>query len=340
MDIYKRGIFCYWRNWEKYPIIEGGRDCFLERAVGVVQFRPAPDFDRLRAVMQEDAREVIPQAKHFLDHGRPDILTQARTYNLLCYTSACILKRSVVEAVFHGYEAVRLSRILTGLEGEQILFDSLVNLGSASERIGEYARAVEAYEEALAMPLEQLGRRAHKEAVLTYLGRVHFYRGDYEAALTVFDQAEGIAAERNDPYVNEFLHSQRGMCFLKMGDLDQAEEYLLAAAEITNDQTRYELRPKAQILSKLAICMFMRNELTEAESYAEAALALAVDVADPHGQVESQLVLAATARAHRRIGQAVALSAAASRIAFEYGYVPLIQEMTWLLEYLYPQENE
>jgi tetratricopeptide (TPR) repeat protein len=308
--------------------------------VGVVQFRPAPDFDRLRAVMQEDAREVIPQAKHFLDHGHADLLAQARTYNLLCYTSACILKRSVVEAVYHGHEAVRLSRTFTGLEGQQVLFDSLVNLGSAAERIGEYARAIEAYREALAMPLEWLGRSAHEEAVLTYLGRVHYYRGDYEDALTAFDQAGQIAGERQDPFANELLHSQRGMCYLKMDELDQAEQYLSSAAEIMNDETRYELRPKGQILSKLAICQFLRGNLAEAESYAAAALALAVDVEDPHGQVESQLVLAGAARARRRIGQAVALSAAACRIAFDYGYVPLIQEMTWLLEYLYPQENE
>lgn len=308
----------------------------MEQAIGVVQFRPAPDFDRLKAVMHENPREVIPQAKHFLNHGQPDLLTQARTYNLMCYTSACVLKRSAVEAVYHGHEAVRLSQELTGIEGKRTLFDSLVNLGTAAERIGEYDRAVNAYREALGMPLDWLGRRAHEEAILTYLGRVHYYRGDHQDALTAFDQAGTLAEARNDPYANEFLHSHRGLCYMKLDDLEMAEHFLSLAASITNDETRYELQPKSHILSSMAVLQMLKDDPEEAEEYAQAALDLASEVQDPHGQVKGKLVLAYCAKSRRRVQQAVELAAAANRVAFEYGYVPLIQEMTWLMGYLYP----
>lgn len=311
----------------------------MEKAVGVVQFRPAPDFDRLRAVMHEDPREVIPQGKHYLNHACPDSLTQSRTYNLLCYTSACVLKRSAVEAVFHGHEAVRLAREVPGVEGKKILFDSLVNLATASERIGEYDRAIEAYREALSMPLDWIGRRPHEEAVLTYLGRVSYYKGAYEDAIAAFDQAGAIAAERQDPYANEFLHNQRGMCFLKMTDLEMAEHYISMAASITNDETRYELRPKSHILGSMAILKMLKQDLHDAEAYARATVDIATEVEDPHGLVEGNMVLACCAQSQRRVQQAVELAGQASRTAFAYGYVPLIQEMTWLMGYLYPQRR-
>lgn len=311
----------------------------MREAVGVVQFRPAPDLDRLLAVLQEDPREVIPQAKHFLNHGRPDLLTQARTYNLLCYVSACVLKRSVVEAVFHGHEAVRLAREVPGQEGQRVLFEGLVNLGTASERIGEYDRSVSAYQDALDMPLQWLGCSNHEEAVLTYLGRALYYRGHYKEALAAFDQAGLLGADRQDPYVNEYLHSLRARVYIKIEDLKRAEEYMALAASITNDETRYELRPKGQILAALSILKARHGDCAEAEGYAQAAMEIGQSLNDPHCQVEAGMVLAYCARSRKRVQQAVELAGSASRTAFEYGYVPLIQEMSWLMGYLFPHQE-
>ncbi|HWI66254.1 MAG TPA: hypothetical protein VNT75_30850 [Symbiobacteriaceae bacterium] len=311
----------------------------MNESVGVVRFMPAPDFERLRAIMDEDPREVIPQALHFLSHTRPDPLTQARTYNLICYTSACVLKRSCAEAVFHGHEAVRLAREIAGPAGQATLFDSLVNMGTAAERIGEYDRALEAFQEALHMPLDWIGRGAHEEAVLTYLGRVLYYRGKFREALAVLDQAGARAAQRQDPYADEQLHSLRGRCYLKIEAIGQAEHFLTLAAAITNDESRYELRPKGQILASMAILKARQYDHDEVERYAAAALDIADQIEDPHIQVEARMALALSARSQKRIRQAVDLAAAASRIAFAYGYVPLIQEMTWLMGYLFPQQE-
>lgn len=311
----------------------------MQEAVGVVQFRPAPDFDRLLAVLQEDPREVIPQAKHFLNHGRPDLLTQARTYNLLCYVSACVLKLSAVEAAFHGHEAVRLAREVPGQEGQRVLFEGLVNLGTASERIGEYDRSVAAYQEALDMPLQWLGCGSHEETLLTYLGRALYYRGHYREALAAFDQAGLLGADRQDPYVNEYLHSRRARVYMKIEDLRRAEEYMALAASITNDETRYELRPKGQILAALSILKARQGEWEEAERYAEAAMEIGHSLGDPSCLVEAGMVLASCARSRKRVQQAVELAGTATRRAFEYGYVPLIQEVTWLLGYLFPHQE-
>jgi tetratricopeptide (TPR) repeat protein len=323
----------------RYAVIPDRGGTALEQAVGVVQFRPAADFDRLLAVMQENPREVIPQGKHFLNHARLDPLTQARTYNLLCYTAACVLKRSEVEAVFHGHEAARIARGIPGREGKRVLFDSLINLGSAAERIGEYDRAVEAYEEALHMPMEWLETSAHEEALLTYLGRALYYRGDYKEALAAFDQASSRAAQRQDSYANEYLHSQRGRCHMKVADFETAEHYLELAAAITNEETRYELRPKGRILAGMAILRTRQELWDEAESYAQAALDIGDSVEDPHARVEAHMCLAMCAKARKRVQQVVEHAGLASRIAFDYGYVPLIQEMTWLMGYLFPQQE-
>ena len=311
----------------------------MDEAVGVVRFRPAPDFDRLKAIMHEDPREVIAQGKHFLTHTQLDRLTQARTYNLLCYTAACVLKRSTVEAAYHGHEAVELARSMEGIEAKAVLFDSLVNFGTASERTGEYERAVNAYREALAMPLEWIGRRHHEEAVITYLGRALYYKGDYQDALAAFDQASGLARLRQDPYAEESLHSMRGMCYLRLGDMEAAQRFTAQAASVTNDETRYELRPKGRILGNMAIVAFMRGELPQAQTYANAVLDIAREIEDPHGLVDGNIVLALCHQANRRVEQATELAAEASRVAFEYGYVPLIQDMAWLLTHLYLQRR-
>lgn len=311
----------------------------MDESVGVVRFMPAPDFERLRAVMDEDPREVVPQALHYLNHSRHDPLTQARTYNLMCYTLACVLKRSCAEAVFYGHEAVRLARELSGPAGQATLFDSLVNMGTAAERIGEYDRSLGAFQEALHMPLDWIGRCSHEEAVLTYLGRALYYRGRYKESLAVLDQAGARAAQRQDPYADEHLHSLRGRCFLKIEDLGQAERFLALAAAITNDECRYELRPKGRILASLAVLKARQHEHTEVERYAAAALEIADHIEDPHGQVEARMALALAAREQKRVREAVELAGAANRIAFQYGYVPLIQELTWLMGYLFPQQD-
>jgi len=311
----------------------------LDESVGVMRFKPAPDFERLRAVMDEDPREVIPQARHFLAHARPDAATQARTYNLMCYTSACVLKQSSMDAVFHGHEAVRLARMLPGPAGQAILFDSLINLGTAAERIGEYDRAIEAYQEGLHMPLDWIGRSNHEEAVLTYLGRTLYHRGCYREALAVIEQAGARAAERQDPYADETLHSLRGRCYLKIEDLARAEHFLTQAAVITNNETRYELRPKGRILAGMAIVKARQGAHAEVERYAAAALEMADEIDDPHGRVEARMALAISAREQKRVRQALELAGEAGRIAFQYGYLPLIQEMTWLMGLLFPQQE-
>ena len=311
----------------------------MDEAVGVVRFRPAPDFDRLRAIMHEDPKEVIAQGKHFLTHTQLDKLTQARTYNLLCYTAACVLKRSTVEAAYHGHEAVELARSLEGVEAKALLFDSLVNFGTASERIGEYERAINAYREAMAMPLDWIDRRHHEEAVITYLGRALYYKGDYQDALTAFDQASNLARLRQDPYAEEFLHGMRGMCHLRMGNPEAAHHYMAQAASVTNDETRYELRPKGRILGNMAIVAYMRGDVAQAQAYANAVLDIAREIDDPHGLVDGHMVLALCHQANRRVQQATESAAEASRVAFAYGYVPLIQDMSWLLTHLYVQRR-
>lgn len=311
----------------------------MEKAVGVVRFRPAPDFDRLRAIMHEEPREVIAQGKHFLDYAGADLLTQARTYNLLCYTAACVLRRSTAEAVFHGHEAIKLSRQVEGVCGKAILFDSLVNHGCAAERIGEYRRAEESYKEALAMPLDWIGRQAHREAVLTYLGRALYCLGELHGALEAFDEAGRIAARRQDSASEEQLHNLRGLCHLKLGDLEQAERYLSMSAAITNDETRYELRPKSHILGSMAVLKALQGNWSGAAEYADAALEIAGEVEDPHGQVEGKMVLAICARQERRVQTAVELSSQAANVAFSYGYVPLIEEYGWLFSLVFPQRR-
>ena len=308
----------------------------MEQAVGAMQLSPAPGFDRFQALVYGDPAAAIPRGKRLLSQPGLDFLTQARTFNLLCYAAASLLRRSSVEAAYHGHEAVRLARAVGGHQGQQLLFDSLVNLGIASERIGEYEAAIRHFREALTMPLDWLERRQREEAVLTHLGRAHYYNGEYEEALTAFDQAGTVAARYEvKTCANELLHSFRGMCYLRMDDLDTAECYVTLAARAAAYEGFDEVRTRCQIFGHMAICRMIARDWEEAEEYARLAMDSAAEVADPYGEVIGRLVLANCVRRARRVQEAVELSSAASRLAFEHGYVPLIQEKVWLMGYLY-----
>lgn len=311
----------------------------MDQIIGVVRLQPSPDLDRLLAVMEEDPREVIPQARHFLEHGRPDPAAQARAHSLICYTAACVLRQSTLRAVAHGREAVRLARLQTGLEAEQLLFDSLINLGAAAERIGEYREAVTAYREALGMPVSRIGRSQQVEAVLGYLAQAYYYGGQQEEALEALARASVMARARLDPYASELLHCQRGACYLKTGELERAEESLNRAAAATNSTCRYDLKPKGQIMAKLAVLHMLTGDSIQSERYAQAAQELGDGVGEPLARVEARMVLARWARERGDVGLAVRLSGEAACIAHEYGYVPLLQEMAWLLQRLYPAEG-
>lgn len=303
----------------------------MKEDVGVVRFRPAPDFERLCAIVQEDPREVIAQGKHFLAHASADRLTQARTYNLMCYTSARILKRADVEAVFHGHEAVRLVREEEGPEARALLFDHLVNQGVALERIGEYERAMDCYREALSMPLDWLERRHQEETVLIYLGRSLYLRGRHTEALATLDQAGHLAMRRHDSYAIGLVQNLRGRCYMRMGDVHMAEHFLTLAVAATNDETRYALRMKCRLLGSLAVLRLLSGHYAEASEYAQSVLALATDLQEARGLVEGQMVQACYARAQRRVQEAMEHCAAAGRVAFERGNVPLVEEWHWLM---------
>lgn len=308
----------------------------MEQAVGAMQLRPAPGFDLFEAMVHHDPAAAIPRGKRILSQPRLDSLTQARTFNLLCYASACLLRRTCVEAAFHGHEAVRLAREIGGYCGQQILFDSQVNLGLALERIGEYSAAINHFREALTMPLDWLERRHREDSVLTHLGQAHYYNGEYEEALTAFDQAGAVTAKHEEKKCsNEMLHSFRGMCYLRMDDLDTAECYVTLAARAAAYEGFDEVRARSQIFSHMAICRMIARDWEEAEEYARLALDSSAEVGEPYGEVIGRLVLANCARRARRVQEAVELSAAASRIAFDYGYIPLLQEKVWLMGYLY-----
>lgn len=84
----------------------------------------------------------------------------------------------------------------------------------------------------------------------------------------------------------------------------------------------------------------LQGDMEQAVAYAGAATELAAEIEDRYSQVMGGMVLACCARAEGQTTRALKLSGEASQIAFRYGYVPLIQELAWLMAYLYPQQGE
>lgn len=303
----------------------------MKEWVGLARLCAVPGFDHLRAVAAENPRELIPQAKQFLACRRPDPGTEARVYHLMCHVSAGVLRRSTVEAVFHGHEAVRLARQREGPEGQALLFDSLMALGAAALRVGEYGRAIGALREALGLPLEWIGRKGRERAALTLLGDAYYYRTDRAEALAAYDQAALLAGEAGDLPAEVHLHLRRAQVMLKEDDAEEAGLYLELAAEAASEQAPDRLVPKGLILAWMAVQQAQSRDWQAAEELARGAAEIGQATGEAEIACLTAMALALVSQARRRVEEALQRARGAMDTAFAHGHVPLLQEVIWLM---------
>jgi tetratricopeptide (TPR) repeat protein len=185
----------------------------------------------------EQAREVYQRLGERLRVAAclRDMASLARAHGALERAAALFTEaRGEFEALGARHEA---AMCLNG-QGEVARF-----LGHLEAAEGCYLRAFEA--------LRSLGARADAAIALTNLGQTALMAGDLEGAERRLRQAEGFAADREQPYLTLGLHLNLALLRARQGRWPQADRHLGAALE-QSDRHRISDPDYARPLEALA----------------------------------------------------------------------------------------
>jgi tetratricopeptide (TPR) repeat protein len=143
-------------------------------------------------------------------------------------------------------------------------------LGAVHHMPGEFARAVEYFEQALAL-FRELGDRRNVGVILNNLGETARLRGDGRAAIARYEEALTIAREIGDRPSQIICVNNMGGARLTLGDFSTAESDLRQAVELAGDSGHYGLPETYRFLAE---ALLGQDRPEEARGAALSSLAL------------------------------------------------------------------
>ncbi len=109
------------------------------------------------------------------------------------------------------------------------------NLGINLVLIGQWDRAQEAIERALALAIEADDRSAHLPMILDSLGELCTLRGDLDEAHSYLERAVALANERGNKWYQGQTQRTLGRCYLAMTRVDEARAIAKTALELAEE---------------------------------------------------------------------------------------------------------
>ncbi|KAL9967932.1 hypothetical protein ACROYT_G026244 [Oculina patagonica] len=155
------------------------------------------------------------------------------------------------------------------------------NLGSVFYSIGEFTKAQEYIEKALAIRV-QIGDRNGQAADYGNLGTVFLSLGEYAKAQEYIEKALAIRMEIGDRKGQAVDYGNLGTVFLSLGEYVKAQEYIEKALAI-----RMEIGDRdgqAADYGNLGSVFCSLGEYAKAQEYHEKALAIRMEIGDRKGQ--------------------------------------------------------
>ena len=155
------------------------------------------------------------------------------------------------------------------------------NLGTVFQSLGEYDKAKEYLEKALSTGIE-IGDRAKEAATYGNLGTVLMSVGEYDKAKKYTKKALEIRIETGDRAGEAADYGNLGIMFKSPGERDKAKEYLEKALEI-----RMEIGDRAGEAAdygNLGTVFQSLGDYNKAKEYLEKALAIRIEIGDRAGE--------------------------------------------------------
>ncbi|XP_068688416.1 uncharacterized protein [Montipora foliosa] len=153
-------------------------------------------------------------------------------------------------------------------------------LGKIHDRMGEYQKAKEYHDRAVAIEIEKMGSQ-HINVARSYnnIGRVLHHQGDLEKAKEYLDRALAIQIEKlgsQHIHVASSYHN-KGRVLHDQGDLEQAKEYLDRALAIRIEKLGSQHIDVSFSYSKIAKVLRAQGDLEQAKEYHHRALAIQIE---------------------------------------------------------------
>jgi tetratricopeptide (TPR) repeat protein len=145
-------------------------------------------------------------------------------------------------------------------------------LGSAYLYYGDYQRAIEHFQQSLALK-EEIGDTLGRATLYNNLGVVHYYRGDDDRAYEFYQQSFEIKKKIGDIYGLAISHTNLGLILHHRGEQAQALQYLKEAVRICRDIEAEWLLPEAyRVMARVHLAL---GDVARAHVYARATLEVA-----------------------------------------------------------------
>jgi tetratricopeptide (TPR) repeat protein len=173
---------------------------------------------------------------------------------------------------------------------------SKLSLGNCYQWLGEFSKAIDVLEQALAI-YRETGERLGEAGDLATLGHCYYQLGQIARAIEVYEQALAIYREGGHRQGEAVGLGSLGNCYYKLGQIAHAidlYEQALAIARETGDRVG-----EAVNLGNLGDCYTDLGQMARALDLLEQALAIARETGHRHGEA---LILAFLGDAHRDLG--------------------------------------
>jgi predicted ATPase/DNA-binding SARP family transcriptional activator/DNA-binding CsgD family transcriptional regulator len=258
--------------------------------------------------------------KEVLRHGGQ---TAARVKALLAMSWLALQQGDIDESEAAAEEGLKLG---TETKVKSNLLAELWHmLGSAVENRGDYERATELFEEALALSREA-GDRWGVSFALNALGNVSSMQGDYERATELYEECLTRLKESGDVAHSAIILSNLGSNALERGDHEQATALSEKAAALFREQGH----PKGLewALDIQGWAALMREDYEKARTFLVKSLALCGELGDKRGTIDSLEGLASLAAALEDDARAARLWGAAETALQVIGTPPTPDNLT------------
>ena len=153
----------------------------------------------------------------------------------------------------------------------------LGNLGLAYSDLGQVERAIDYYEQALAIAKE-IGDRRNEGAWLGNLGLAYAALGQVERVIDYYEQALAIAKEIGDRRGEGAWLGNLGLAYSDLGQVERAIDYYEQALAIAKEIG--DRRNEGAWLGNLGFAYYSLGQVERAIGYYEQALAIAKEIGD------------------------------------------------------------
>jgi tetratricopeptide (TPR) repeat protein len=161
---------------------------------------------------------------------------------------------------------------------------SLTSLGNVYKSLGEYQKAIEFYQQSLAITRE-IGDRGGEASSYNNLGNVYYSLGEYQKAIEFYQQSLAITREIGDRGGEGKSYNNLGIVYYSLGEYQKAIEFYQQSLAITREIG--DRGGEAASYNNLGIVYRSLGEYQKAIEFYQQSLAILREIGDRGGEGNS-----------------------------------------------------